>query len=195
MTNYWKEKDQFWRNKTLDNATYAKQKLEAATDILNLLRIFGLKKVCDLGGYDGALGKCLPNVDYVCLDIKDGFDMASDWAEQKFTPDEDTLLVTSLTLITLSPDQMVRTVSNFKTYGRLAYCYEEYWDGDDDKLFLQVNDDYGGKWHHNLAKYFAPNVVDSIPSWINPKWQRTIINLANNENISFPSDNERRDEG
>lgn len=191
MTNFWKEKNEFWRNKTLENATYKKQKLEVAADILCLLETFGLKKVCDLGGYDGALGKCLPDVEYLCLDIKDGFDISSDWAEQKFIPDKETLLVTSLTFITLSPDQMARTVSNFKTYGRYAYSYEEYWDGDKDKYSLQINDDYGGKWHHNLPKYFAPNLTDSIPSWFNPKWERTIINLTNNENISFPSDNER----
>lgn len=191
MTNFWKDKYQFWRNKTLNNPTYEKQKKEAAGDILSILHTFNLKKVCDLGGYDGALGKCLPDVEYLCLDIKDGFDMSSDWVEQQFRPDEETLLVTSLTFLVLSPDQMVRTVSNFKTYGRLAYCYEEQWDGEDDELFIQINDDYGGKWHHNLPKYFAPNLTDSIPSWFNPNWHRTIINLSNHENISFPSDNER----
>lgn len=189
MTNFWKDKYQFWRNKTLNNPTYEKQKTEAAKDILNILRTLGLKKVCDLGGYDGALGKYLPNVEYLCLDIKDGFDMSSDWVEQQFRPDKETLLVTSLTLLVLSPNEMIRTVSNFITYGQYAYCYEEQWDGEDDEFSIQINDVYGGKWHHNLRKYFAPYAIDMVPSWFNPNWQRTIINLANNENISFPSDN------
>lgn len=192
MTNFWVEKNEFWRNKTLDNQVYVKQKEEAARDILFLLKKYSLNKVYDLGGYNGALGKYLPLVDYICLDIKDGFDISEDWAAQQFTPEKDSLVVTSLTLITLSPDQMVRAVSNIKTYvNSLFYAYEETWDGKLGELFNRVNDEYGGKWRHNIYMHFLPFSSIRKSSSFNYQWERTLVNLASYENICLPPDYQR----
>lgn len=173
--NFWKDKHEFWRNKLAGNDIYARQKAEAAKDIIKFCHKHKLKYVVDLGGYKGELGEFLKGeVAYSSLDIVTGFDITDNWEEQGHGKLNDVLYITNLTLIALSPEDVQKVTDQMKLYGKHFYLFEERiergYEGS-----VKINNDYGGKWHHIYENFFDGYRVTYKESQVNPKWDRIFI--------------------
>lgn len=176
--NYWDEKSDFWRNKTQHNDIYEKQKLELVSDIKKIIRDKNIKRVIDVGGYKGIIGTMLPDgVEYINLDFRSGVDIALPWQGQNglktFKKEKGTLVITSLTLICLSPEALAITLSECRKYGDTFYFYEENFNPEKYHDGQQINDDYGGKWIYDWERLFKPwGLKNFVSSVVNPNWIR-----------------------
>ncbi len=150
--NFWQEKPDFWKNKTLDNQIYADQKAEVARDITDLIRIHKISRVLDVGGYEGILGTLLPkDVEYVNLDIHAGFDITKSWGSQGLRFKPKTLSLTSLVLICLPPKEVHKVIDKMRYFSDLMYWFEEFHPDLADGIM--INGDYGGKWNYHLPMH------------------------------------------
>lgn len=162
--NYWEEKIEFWRNKTYGNKVYTAQKQEIADDIYKLAKTRSCKSVLDAGGYDGALGKLLPeDIEYKCVDIKTGFDLTKNWPDQGINQQYD-IVVFSLVLLTISPDYIYFVMNEaYRCARKIIYVYDE----NPGQLMPghQVSDEYGGKWIVTLAGIIGDKKYSDIRNY------------------------------
>lgn len=174
--NYWEEKPDFWGNKTTGNAVYKRQKAEIVSDILKIIEAYHIKRIIDVGGYKGELGQLLPNgVEYINIDFTTGVDITKPWFGQKgmktFSKRKNTLALTSLVLIALSPEEAAATVEQMKKYSDMQYFFEEQLlSGEPEE---KISNAYGGKWLHDLTK-FTDEISGIRQSEVNPHWIRVL---------------------
>lgn len=184
--NFWENKPDFWDNKTRDNKVYEDQKFELITDINHLIDRFGIKRVADVGGYKGGLCDSFPGVEYVNLDIHNGFDITQDWVAQGFEDKPKTLCFTSLTLICFPPDDVQHIINQMLKFSSdLIYLFEEIRPENDH--CEQISSEYGGKWAYYWTKFFSKGHA-LAHSKVGPKWARIVKpkkGPKHDENISF----------
>jgi hypothetical protein len=176
--SYWKDKIDFWRNKTAGNQIYKRQKQEIASDLRTLIEALDITTIIDVGGYKGELGKLLPkNVKYINLDISEGFDVTYDWTHQLIEKNivlddwEHTLALTSLFFIVIPPPAVEHVLTQMRKYSKTQYYFEE--DADDileGQNSKQISEEYGGKWAYNWTSIIGD--VDYLFSKVNKKWVR-----------------------
>lgn len=176
--NYWEEKPDFWRNRTLEHGAYINQKAELVEDIKEIIEKHNIKRVIDVGGYKGIVGEMLPDgVEYINLDIVNGVDITKPWAEQetltKLRKRKDTLIFTSITLICIPPEQMHGLLAEIRKYGDHFYFYEEKFDPTKDHDGEQISHEYGGKWSYDWKRLLHWGTFwKEAESRFNPKWVR-----------------------
>lgn len=176
--NFWKQNPHFWKEKS-KNPNYDKQKTELGFDIGTLIQAHNIKTVIDVCGYDGSTRKYLPkNIEYISLDIVDGFDVTYDWAHQMIEKNividpKTTLAFTSLSLLCFRPEATQHIINQMRKYSFLQYYYEEKTKPEllmpETDISAQVNSDFGGKWTYDWEKFIGD--VDIIDSEIGP-WVR-----------------------
>lgn len=151
MENWWRDVLEFWKNKTAGNFIYEKQKEEVVNDLESLISEFDIKNIVDVGGYNGEVGKLLEkkkiDVSYTNLDFITKVDVRNDWTEQGFEKPkkEETLVMTSITLIVLPPEERAKVLKQMFEVGKIVYCFEE---SHDDSIIdgQLLSNDFGGKW-------------------------------------------------
>lgn len=185
--NFWEEKREFWRNKTVGNQIYLKQAYEVRRDLRKIAAMVPHKDVSflDVGGYDGRIG--VGDV----IDFYNGFDLTKDWKSQWESIDTHShkprnlkekynVTFTSLTLIAFPPDQVQFILSQMKEITTdYIYLFEEDRIGD---ARVQVNTDYGGKWQYDwmaeLTKAGFQVYPGSFePSNVNGRWVRGTVKV------------------
>ena len=175
--NYWEEKIFFWKNKTDGNDIYKKQKNEVASDLKEIIKREKIKRVIDVGGYDGIVGTLLPDgIEYINLDIKHGVDITSEWNKQKTLETlkkvKGTLIFTSLTLICIPPERMHELLREIRKYGDTFYFYEEKFNPEKYRDGQQLSEEYGGKWIYDWKRLLAWGFWKTEESKVNPSWIR-----------------------
>jgi hypothetical protein len=173
--NFWQEKPEFWRNKTLNHETYAKQGEEVAADLIRLIKRHDIDHVVDVGGYKGRIGEVLDQhlsefskvFGYTVLDIVNGFDVTKTWSSQGYDFGGRTLCFTSLTLICFPPDDAENVIAEMLEYADFLYLFEEKTREDAPS---KVNDDFGGKWNHDWKEYFTGCTYSMRESTTSPAW-------------------------
>lgn len=177
--NFWKDNPKFWESK-ITNPKYAEAKAELVSDIKTLIEALEIKTVIDVCGYKGEVGKMLPpDVEYICLDIVDGFDVTYEWTHQLIernivlSDPEHTLAFTSLSLLCFRPEAVNHIVNQMRKYSKTQYYYEEKTHKElslsETDNFAQVNNDFGGKWTYDWKKFLGD--VDLLDSEVGP-WVR-----------------------
>lgn len=192
MNDYWKEKPDFWDNRTRDHKKYEDQKFELIMDINHLIDQFGIKRVVDVCGYKGGLRDSFPGVEYVNLDVVEGFDVTKDWVDQGFESKPKTLCFESLSLICFPPEQAQFIVDQMLNYSSdLIYLFEEIRPECDHGE--KISDDYGGKWAYHWTKLFSKGHA-LAHSEVGEKWARIVKPVkgpTHGENIRFFTSNKR----
>lgn len=182
MTNFWHEYPEFWKNKTLGNPHFEGQKKELIEDVLQIIHERKIERVIDVGGYDGVVGTMLPDgIEYVNLDMLHGFDVTKPWKDQEgmktIKKDKTTLVITSVVLICIPPEDLHSLFKEMRKYGHTFYFYEEKYrpelgDG------AQESKQYGGKWNYDWRRLFNGwGKWEYKDSAINPAWIRIIQTL------------------
>ncbi len=175
--SWWFDKLDFWRNKTVDNEIYARQKEEVVRDLKIIIETHKIQRVIDVGGYKGIVGTMLPNgIEYLNFDAVNGFDVTEEWSGQKGAKNlkkiPRTLVFTSLVLIGISPEKMSDLLNQIWKYGDHFYFYEEAFTGDHHDGY-QLNGDYGGKWSYDWKRLLSPRgKFHGHLSQVNSSWVR-----------------------
>lgn len=171
---WWKDKPEFWANKTLGNPTYEQQGKELGAFLTDLSEHVQATNILDVGGYQGRMKQYLPEyLLYNNYDIVNDVDITQPWDEQTGGRIHFDIVFTSLTLLCF-PTQEVEKIL-WEIYGhanKAVVIYEEKWNANL-KNGTQINQDYGGKWSYNwlqLMKQKNKAFVHYQISGVNSQW-------------------------
>lgn len=173
--NYWEQNPSFWESKINGSTIYDVQGKELGDHINALATELGAKTVLDVGGYKSRMRQYIkPTLTYFNYDIINGMDITKPWERLGEPRIKYDILMTSLTLLCFSPEDVEHIMWEMKGHATKAIVlFEEDWH---DRISFEhgskMNDDYGGKWQYNWLKVLKAHDdnVQRLQSAVNPHW-------------------------
>lgn len=180
MTNFWEEKIEFWRNKTTENKLYEGAHQEISADLHRLIELYNIKRIIDVGGYQGEMKQRLPrDIRYHNLDFVTKFDLSKDWESQGLAlgDPEVTVCFTSLVMISVPPEVFEHIKNEMRKFSRFILHYEQV-PIPGMKSGQQIDPHYGGKWNYYPVDYVEECEGYTIEdSRTNKSWHKIEIDL------------------
>jgi hypothetical protein len=172
--NYWKEKIDFWENKTKDNKIYQSKNREIIADVIKIIRKNEIDQVIDVCGYKGELEKLLRFFGfkgrYINIDFRTDVDVTLSWDKQLSVPidkTKKTLSICSLSLMCIPSEEILNVMYEIDIHAKYQYYLEQDFIKGKEHA-EKLNDQFGGKWNYDWSIFFPKIKIET--SKVNKSW-------------------------